>query len=111
MLIIKYGSFLELVKQAAKWRAGHAISFGGAETKMFKAPLVVVDPVDRNRNVGAAISAESFYRFVKASKEFVDRPSVNSFFKKKSKASFVERYIERVREARDALVPSKLQEA
>ncbi len=81
LLIIKYGSFLGLIAEASKWRAGHAVSFG-AETRGFRSPLVVVDPVDRSRNVGAAISAESFYKFVGACREFVNKPSMGMFFKK-----------------------------
>jgi tRNA nucleotidyltransferase (CCA-adding enzyme) len=79
LLIIKYGNFLNLVKEAAKWRAGHAISFDG-EVKKFKTPLIVIDPVDRNRNVGAALSAESFYRFVKACNDFIKKPNKDFFF-------------------------------
>lgn len=80
LLIIKYGSFLKLTKEVEKWRAGKVISFN-ANAKKFKAPLIVIDPVDRNRNVGAALSAESFYRFVKACKNFNERPSKDFFFK------------------------------
>jgi tRNA nucleotidyltransferase (CCA-adding enzyme) len=86
LLIIKYGSFLNLVGEASKWRAGHAISFRDAQdVKKFRSPLVVVDPVDRNRNVGAALSAESFYRFVKACKDFAERPSKEYFSRQESK--------------------------
>ena len=84
LLIIEYDSFLNLVKSASKWRAGHVINFNG-NAKKFKAPLIVIDPVDRNRNVGAALSAESFYRFVKACKDFMENPSKDFFFKKEVK--------------------------
>jgi tRNA nucleotidyltransferase (CCA-adding enzyme) len=84
LLIIEYGSFLNLVKNASKWRAGHEINFSG-DAKKFKNPLIVIDPVDRNRNVGAALSAESFYRFVKACKDFIENPSKDFFFKKEVK--------------------------
>lgn len=80
LLIIKYGSFLKLVKEASKWRAGKVISFNEVYKK-FKNPLVVIDPVDRNRNVGAALSAESFYRFVKACMNFNEKPGKDFFFK------------------------------
>jgi tRNA nucleotidyltransferase (CCA-adding enzyme) len=84
LLIIKYGSFLNLVKEASKWRAGHVISFS-EEAKKFKMPLTVIDPVDRNRNVGAALSAESFYRFVSACNDFIKKPSKDFFFKQEIK--------------------------
>jgi len=84
LLIIRYGSFLNLVKEASKWRAGHVISFNG-EAKKFETPLIVIDPVDKNRNVGAALSAESFYRFVKACNKFAKKPSKDFFFKQEVK--------------------------
>ena len=84
LLIIKYDNFLKLVKEAIKWRAGHSISFN-EEAKKFKVPLVVIDPVDRNRNVAAALSAESFYRFVKACNDFIKKPSEKFFFKQEVK--------------------------
>lgn len=85
LLIIEYGSFLNLVKQASKWRAGHTVSFNDGDSKKFKNPLIVIDPVDKNRNVGAALSAESFYRFVKACKDFIEKPNEKFFFKEEVK--------------------------
>jgi len=85
LLIIKHGSFLSLVKEASKWRAGHVISFNEMNKeealRKFKNTLIVIDPVDKNRNVGAALSAESFHRFVKACNDFIKKPSKDFFFK------------------------------
>ncbi len=86
LLIIKYGSFMNCVKDASKWRAGHFITFAnlsrGEAAKKFKTPLIVIDPVDKNRNVGAAISVEKFYTFVKACKDFIENTKKEFFFKK-----------------------------
>ncbi|MEM5778488.1 MAG: CCA tRNA nucleotidyltransferase [Candidatus Aenigmatarchaeota archaeon] len=89
LLIIKFGSFNKLVKDACKWRVGHVVSFIEVNKnevfKKFKTPLIVIDPVDKNRNVAAAVSAESFYKFVKACKNFVKKPSKEFFFETKVK--------------------------
>ncbi len=88
LLIIKYGSFMECVKDAVKWRAGHTIIFDNSseeEAKKFKSALIVVDPVDRNRNVGAAVSIEKFYTFVKSCKDFTENPKEEFFFRKPAK--------------------------
>lgn len=89
LLIIKYKSFMNLVKDASKWRAGTVISFDSIDKefalKKFKNPLIVVDPVDRNRNVGAALSIENFYKFVKICKDFIKNPSKEFFFPPKIK--------------------------
>jgi len=83
LLIIKYGSFEKLVKDASKWRAGKIITFGKIDkisiSKKFKTPLIVIDPVDKNRNVSAAVSVENFYKFVRYCKDF-DRNSKKEFF-------------------------------
>jgi len=90
LLIIKYGSFMNCVKRTSKWRAGQVIVFISFDKdfilKKFKDTLIVIDPVDKNRNVGAAVSAESFYKFVKASKDFVEKPSKSFFFPQKTKS-------------------------
>ncbi|MEM5804872.1 MAG: hypothetical protein QXU82_03475, partial [Candidatus Aenigmatarchaeota archaeon] len=79
LLIIKYGSFMSLVREASGWHAGVAMSLKKAKEGKFRAPLVVIDPVDPNRNVAAAVSAESFYRFVKACAAFVRFPHPKMF--------------------------------
>ena len=90
LLIIKYGTFEKLVKAAAKWRACHVITFNNSDREKacskFKDPLIVVDPVDRNRNVGAAVSVEKFYTFIDACNKFVKNPKKELFFPKKPKS-------------------------
>ncbi len=89
LLIIKYGSFMNCIRNAKKWRAGHIITFNKIDKKMvfekFRSPLIVIDPVDKNRNVGAAVSIEKFYIFIKACKEFLSNPKREFFFPKKEK--------------------------
>ncbi|MFH0929313.1 MAG: CCA tRNA nucleotidyltransferase [Candidatus Aenigmatarchaeota archaeon] len=88
LLIIKYGSFEKLAKTASKWRAGHIITFNNSteeQARLFKTPLVVIDPVDRNRNVAAAVSMEKFYTFVDACKKFNKKPSKELFLPSKPK--------------------------
>jgi tRNA nucleotidyltransferase (CCA-adding enzyme) len=89
LLIIKYGSFEKLVKDASKWRAGKIISFGKIDKnfilKKFKTPLIIIDPVDKNRNVSAAVSVENFYKFVRYCKDFVRNPKREFFFPRKIK--------------------------
>ena len=89
LLIIKYGSFMNLAEKAAKWRACQVITFENLKNEdacsRFKTPMIVVDPVDRNRNVGAAISAEKFYTFVDACKKFITKPNKKFFFPPKPK--------------------------
>jgi len=90
LLILYFKDFNNLVKNASKWRAGVIITFDKTLDQnfilnKFKTPLIVIDPIDKNRNVSAAVSTEVFYRFVKTCKEFVDRPRKDFFFPPKAK--------------------------
>ena len=90
LLSINYGRFKNCLKDAATWRAPVVISLNTKikkeeAFKKFKAPLIVIDPVDPNRNVAAAVSVESFYNFVAGCKDFLKGPSPKFFFPDKAK--------------------------
>ncbi|MEM2934722.1 MAG: CCA tRNA nucleotidyltransferase [Methanocellales archaeon] len=80
LLIIKYGSFLETLKQAKEWKYGVKIALEKEVEVEFEHPLIVVDPVDPKRNVAAALSKEKFYEFIAAAREFLEKPSFDFFF-------------------------------
>ena len=79
LLILKYGSFLNLVKNAAQWHGKIFLTLGNASNK-FEEEFVFVDPVDPSRNVAAALSKEKLQLFIKASKAFLENPSEKFFF-------------------------------
>ena len=78
VLISYFGSFEKTLKKISKWKKGDII---GKSTKKFNSPIVIIDPIDSKRNLGAAISVESLGKFVLASREFLKKPS-KKFFKK-----------------------------
>ena len=86
LLIIRYGSFLNVVKEASSWRERHVIDIEGYYSDpnqvltLFKEPLVVIDPVDRRRNVAAALTAEKYCEFISACRAFLRKPSMKFFF-------------------------------
>ncbi len=93
LLVAHYGSFENLVEEASKWRpkvivdvAKHYKSREEVLKKMneskLQSPLIVVDPVDKNRNASAALSEEIFSKFVLVCRDFVDKPSLKCFDKK-----------------------------
>ena len=82
LLVIKYGSFRNVVAEAAGWNAGRMIidiegHHGGKQKereamKRFRGqPLVVIDPVDKKRNVAAALSSANFELFKETCKAFL----------------------------------------
>ena len=86
LLILKYGNFQKVLEAAKDWGAGIAIDLKNSNIshndifKKFHTPLIFIDPVDSNRNVGAAVSAESFFKFVFAAAAFFSKPTDKFFF-------------------------------
>ncbi len=81
LLIIEYGSFLNVLKNAAKWKRRVYIDLGNGGKK-FNDPLVFIDPVDSSRNVASAVSEETKALFTLAAKSFIKEPRREFFFPK-----------------------------
>jgi len=86
-LTLNYGSFQELLRAAAAWKRGQLIDierfYQGLESEipdLFPEPLVVVDPVDKGRNVAAAVAQDKMWLLVAASRQFLRSPSLNFFY-------------------------------
>jgi len=87
LLVIAYGGFLQLLRAISKWEAPVFLDLekhhpGGKSAALvdFKnIPLVVIDPVDPNRNVAAIVSEENLRRLVSLAKRFVRSPSAKFF--------------------------------
>jgi len=78
VLISYFGSFEKTIKKISELKKGEVI---GKSTKKFGSPVVIIDPIDNNRNLGTAISMDNLGKFVLASREFLKKPS-KKFFKK-----------------------------
>jgi len=86
-LTLNYGSFQEFLGAAASWKRGQLIDiekfYQGLESEipdLFPEPLVVVDPVDKGRNVAAAVAQDKMWLLVAASKHVLQQPSLNFFY-------------------------------
>jgi len=91
LLILTYGSFIQTVQAFADYSKRVVIDpehhFLGKENEvvsLFFEPLVVVDPVDKARNVASAVQAEKLYTFIGAARAFLQSPSEGFFFAPKS---------------------------
>jgi len=78
VLISYFGSFEKTIKKISELKKGQVV---GKSTKKFDSPIVIIDPVDNNRNLGTAISMDNLGKFVLASRAFLKKPS-KKFFKK-----------------------------
>ncbi len=85
ILIIKYGSFEAVLKEAAKWTAPHIVSMSTEMPRKFQDALVVIDPTDVERNAAANVSSNNFIKFVNEAKRFLIKPDEKYFFPKPKK--------------------------
>jgi tRNA nucleotidyltransferase (CCA-adding enzyme) len=86
LLTIYYGDFLTAVREISGWKPPITIDLEGcyeSREKILEAfpesPLVVVDPVDRSRNVAAAVSVTRLSELILAAKLFLKKPSTRFF--------------------------------
>ncbi len=85
LLVIYYGSFLNAIRGIASWKKRPIlIDLTGSYTeelavKKFDAPLIVIDPVDPDRNAAAAVSVESMAIAIAASRAFLRNPRLEFF--------------------------------
>jgi tRNA nucleotidyltransferase (CCA-adding enzyme) len=94
VLIIKFGSFRAVLEEFSNINGRekkHVISIEKADQdiiKTFDSRLVIIDPVDPRRNLGAAISAGSTGIFVLAARAFLERPSLDYFLESQRNSKY-----------------------
>jgi tRNA nucleotidyltransferase (CCA-adding enzyme) len=84
VLILKYGSFRDVLQTFAELKPNYIVSLESPDQsaiEKFRSPIIISDPIDSNRNLGAAISAECLAKFVLASRLFLKAPSTKFFIK------------------------------
>jgi tRNA nucleotidyltransferase (CCA-adding enzyme) len=86
-LVAAYGEFPEIIRNFREWQESRFIDIegyyeerGNEVKKIFREPLIVIDPVDKGRNLGSAVRPEQLWNFVAASRHFLEHPS-RRFFK------------------------------
>jgi len=88
VLILAYGSFIDVLKKASAWRDNEVItvpssrfSVNGIRNRFRDdhTPLMIPDPIDEHRNLGSAISYESVGRFILAARNFLKSPNIEYF--------------------------------
>ncbi len=87
LLVLKYGSFRDVLKGATKWYKGIVLELEKESKKKFPEPLVFIDPVDAGRNVASALSVDQFARFMHLSKSYLEGPKMSFFFPPKRRKS------------------------
>lgn len=84
VLILRFGSFENVIKSISHIKENQII---GKTAKKFDTTIVIVDPIDSNRNLAAAISDENLGKFILTCRAFEEKPSLLFFKELKAKIS------------------------
>ncbi|MCH8004418.1 MAG: CCA tRNA nucleotidyltransferase [Nanoarchaeota archaeon] len=89
ILTVYYGSFLKLIRAIPKWKEKTVIDvkkfykkknvFTEINKSKLTSPLIVIDPVQKDRNAAAALDQEKFEVLKHRAKEFSKKPSKKFF--------------------------------
>ncbi|MFB6217375.1 MAG: CCA tRNA nucleotidyltransferase [Candidatus Aenigmatarchaeota archaeon] len=92
ILIAEYGGFTDLLEDAKEWREEvidpeehHEKLPENLEKKFEDEPLIVIDPVDQERNVASVLSRENLAKFIYRSWDFLEEPGME-FFQEEEKS-------------------------
>lgn len=94
LLVLNYGGFGKFIKKAALWKPKVVIDparkyknenevMTNLNEAKLQSPIILVDPTYSLRNVCAALSDETFARFVEACRQFAKKPGKESFQEQK----------------------------
>jgi tRNA nucleotidyltransferase (CCA-adding enzyme) len=85
-LVLDNDGFSNVLRNFAEWNTNRYSDVeryyenrSGEIRKIFPEPLVVIDPVDKGRNLGAAVRADQLWNFVAASRHFLMKPTTKFF--------------------------------
>ena len=84
VLILEFGNFENLIKSVSKIKDNQII---GKTSKKFDTAIVVIDPIDSNRNLAAAISNQNIGKFILISRAFKEKPRIGFFKIRKPRIS------------------------
>jgi tRNA nucleotidyltransferase (CCA-adding enzyme) len=127
ILTIYYGSFVKLLQASTKWKEAALIDIAQYYKKKnvfleinkskLVSPLIVIDPVQHDRNAAAALSKEKFHQFIETASSFLKKPSIEhfrekAFAKADLKAAFKEKKVVLIHltplEGKDDIVGAKM---
>lgn len=103
LLILHYGSFINFMKAFAQYRKRLVIDvekhYGDSLDELdllFPEPLVIVDPVDKGRNVASAVHPQKLFTLVAASRAFLRNPSLKFFYPPETAPHSVDKLVETI---------------
>lgn len=90
ILIVYYSSFLELLKNIISWQekkvinmTSHPVNLNTFNQDKLQSAIIVIDPIQPDRNAAAAVGYEQFYHIKNQAGLFLQKPDI-TFFQRKS---------------------------
>ena len=117
LLVLNYGSFTEVLRSATNWKERTVIDYEGYyeriddAKKIFEEPLVMVDPVDKGRNVAAAVRKERLDEVIAAARAFLKTPDMKFFYPPETEALESPELLHRINARGSAIVFIKFEGA
>jgi tRNA nucleotidyltransferase (CCA-adding enzyme) len=115
ILILKFGSFIELLKVASEWSEEEVIDLEGYykdlednAQRLFSESFIVIDPVDKSRNVASALRSDKLNEFILASRVFLCKPNLDFFYPKTIKILSVDHIIQKIERRGSTIVFLKI---
>ncbi len=110
-LILAYGGFLHVITDFTTWRENKFIDIENYYSKrsdeihqIFREPLIVIDPIDKGRNLAAAVRQEQLWNFVAASRRFLQNPTRKFFYEPKIKPLTPHEYRALIKDRNSSLI-------
>ena len=110
-LIASRGEFRRVVEDFAGWQKSNFIDVEGYYKermnevhRIFSEPLIVIDPVDKGRNLGAAVREEQLWNFVAASRHLLKKPTPSIFIEPKPRPLTVREFQRALKDRGSALL-------
>jgi tRNA nucleotidyltransferase (CCA-adding enzyme) len=92
LLVMYFGSFFKVNKAFAAYTQRIIIDLEGFYLNrekelglLFPEPLIIIDPVDKGRNVASAVLPQKLYTYIAAAREFLKKPAIKFFYPPKPK--------------------------
>jgi len=111
LLVLHYGSFAKTLKAFAQHRQRIVVDIEGYYKErenelqlLFNEPLVIVDPVDKGRNVASAVQSQKLYTFAAAARAFLKNPQMKFFYPPKTTPLSVEKLRQELRKRGSKIV-------
>ncbi|MCF7861282.1 hypothetical protein K9M79_03465 [Candidatus Woesearchaeota archaeon] len=89
IMTIYYGGFIKLLEAASKWQKNEIIDIENhhegeniikiLNKSKIQSPLIIIDPIQKERNAAAALSRKKYDLFIQKAREFLRNPSSKFF--------------------------------